>query len=318
MKRKLLSVLLTFCLAFSLLPTAALADEAGEEGTAEGSGQKTYVAQIDDKQQYETLQAAINAATGNATVTLLADRTEDVTINKSIILDLGGKTLTNTNAGKATLTVVAGATATVKNGSIVGGTSFYTIQNNGTATFEDVTATAGNNGSSMIDNYGDLTINSGTYTGGLDTIKNESNAKLTINGGTFTLTKGTSKGFTGVVFNYGELNISGGEFIQSDKSAPYGQAQVIHTDKSGSSAPSTIITGGTFKNLCTKSQEHCLDGPRDQRSGRQHQGFWRYLQQEGFRKLSCGRLYAGQECQWYVFHRSVCGRDRHDGLQDLG
>ena len=253
MKRKLLSVLLTFCLAFSLLPTAALADEAGEEGTAEGSGQKTYVAQIDDKQQYETLQAAINAATGNATVTLLADRTEDVTINKSIILDLGGKTLTNTNAGKATLTVVAGATATVKNGSIVGGTSFYTIQNNGTATFEDVTATAGNNGSSMIDNYGDLTINSGTYTGGLDTIKNESNAKLTITGGTFTLTKGTSKGFTGVVFNYGELNISGGEFIQSDKSAPYGQAQVIHTDKSGSSAPSTIITGGTFKNLCTKS-----------------------------------------------------------------
>lgn len=29
MKRKLLSVLLTFCLAFSLLPTAALADGGG-------------------------------------------------------------------------------------------------------------------------------------------------------------------------------------------------------------------------------------------------------------------------------------------------
>ena len=35
-------------------------------------------------------------------------------------------------------------------------------------------------------------------------------------------------------------------------------------------------------------------------------------------KLSCGRLYAGRECRWYVFHRSVCGNDRHDGLQDLG
>ena len=252
MKRKLLSVLLTLCLAFSLLPTATLADEAGEEGTAEGGGQTTCVAQIDGGGTYATLQEAINAATGNATVTLLADVSEDVTIGKNITLDLGGKTLTNTNANKATLTVAAGATATVMNGSIVGGTSYYTIQNNGTATFEDVTATAGNNGSSMIDNYGDLTIKSGTYTGGLDTIKNESNAKLTITGGTFTLTKGTSKGFTGVVFNYGELNISGGEFIQSDKSAPYGQAQVIHTDKSNA-ATKTTITGGVFKNLCTRS-----------------------------------------------------------------
>ncbi len=248
MKRKLLSVLLTFCLAFSLLPTAALADEAGEEGTAEGSGQKTYVAQIDDKQQYETLQAAINAATGNATVTLLADRTEDVTINKSIILDLGGKTLTNTNAGKATLTVVAGATATVKNGSIVGGTSFYTIQNNGTATLEGVTATAGNTGSSMIDNWGTMTITSGTYSGGLDTVKNEPNAKLTITGGDFTLNYGKKSGFTGVVFNYGELTISGGTFTQAYKSAPYGNAQVIYTDKT---AKKTSIAGGTFKNLCT-------------------------------------------------------------------
>ena len=250
MKCKLLSVLLMLCLAFSLLPTAALADEAGGGSAAEGE-QTNYVAQIDDK-QYETLQEAINAATGNATVTLLADVSEDVTIGKNITLDLGGKTLTNTNTNKATLTVAAGAAATVKNGSIVGGTSFYTIQNNGTATLKDVTAKAGNTGSSMIDNYGDLTINSGSYTGGLDTIKNESNAKLTITGGTFTLEKGTSKGFTGVVFNYGELNISGGEFIQSDKNAPYGNAQVIHTDK-GNAATKTTITGGVFKNLCTRS-----------------------------------------------------------------
>mgnify|MGYP000787644782 CR=1 FL=1 len=36
MKRKLLSVLLTFCLAFSLLPTAALADGEGTPAPAEG------------------------------------------------------------------------------------------------------------------------------------------------------------------------------------------------------------------------------------------------------------------------------------------
>lgn len=214
------------------------------------------VASVGDS-KYQSLTEAVAAAQDGQTVTLLADATEDVVINKNITLDLGGKTLTNTNANpkQATLTIAQGATATVKNGSVIGGTNYYTIQNNGTATLEDVTATAGNTGSSMIDNYGALTITSGTYTGGLDTVKNEPNAKLTITGGTFTLTKGTSSGFTGVVFNYGDLTISGGEFIQGDKSAPYGQAQVIHTDKdkSGSAVPSTIISGGTFKNLCTRS-----------------------------------------------------------------
>lgn len=213
------------------------------------------VAEVNGK-SYPSLQAAIDAAQDGQTVTLLTDATEDATVaaGKNITLDLGGKTLTNTNANpkQATLTIAQGATATVKNGSVIGGTSYYTIQNNGTATLEDVTATAGNNGSSMIDNHGTLAVASGTYTGGLDTVKNEPQAKLTITGGTFTLTKGNSDGFTGVVFNYGELTISGGEFIQSDKSAPYGRAQVILTDKSGSAAPSTVISGGTFKNLCTR------------------------------------------------------------------
>lgn len=215
--------------------------------------EKAYVAEVNGV-KYDSLQAAIDAASRNATVTLLADAAEDVVISKSITLDLGGKTLTNTNAGKATISVKSG-TVTVKNGNVVGGNDYYNIEakKDANLTLTDVTATAGNTGSSMIDNYGTLTITSGTYNGGLDTVKNEPSAKLTITGGTFTLTKGTSKGFTGVVFNYGELTISGGEFIQSDKSAPYGQAQVIHTDKSGSAAPSTVITGGTFKNLCTKS-----------------------------------------------------------------
>lgn len=211
------------------------------------------VASVGDS-KYQFLAEAIDAAQDGQTVTLLADAAEDVVISKSITLDLGGKTLTNTNAGKATISVKSG-TVTVKNGNVVGGNDYYNIEakKDANLTLTDVTATAGNTGSSMIDNYGTLTITSGTYNGGLDTVKNEPSAKLTITGGTFTLTKGTSKGFTGVVFNYGELTISGGEFIQSDKSAPYGQAQVIHTDKSGSAAPSTVITGGTFKNLCTKS-----------------------------------------------------------------
>lgn len=213
------------------------------------------VASVGDS-KYQSLAEAIDAAQDGQTVTLLADAAEDVVISKSITLDLGGKTLTNTNASKATISVKSG-TVTVKNGNVVGGTGYYNIEakKDANLTLTDVTATAGNTGSSMIDNWGTLTITSGTYTGGLDTVKNEPSAKVNITGGTFTLTKGNSDGYTGVVFNYGELTISGGEFVQSDKNAPYGQAQVIHTDKdkNGSAAPSTVITGGTFKNLCTKT-----------------------------------------------------------------
>ncbi len=225
---------------------------ANTDGTHSVASGVAYVA----GKGFDTLQAAIDAAQDGETVTLLADATEDVAINKSVTLDLHGKTLTNTNVSKATISV-QGGTVTVKNGNVEGGTGYYNIEvtkdSNASLTLADVTATAGNTGSSMIDNYGTLTVTSGTYTGGLDTVKNEPNAKLTITGGAFTLTKGTSKGFTGVVFNYGDLTISGGEFIQSDKSAPYGQAQVVHTDKGGNAVPSTVISGGTFKNLCTRS-----------------------------------------------------------------
>ena len=64
MKRKLLSILLTFCLAFSLLPTAALADG---EGT-----QTNDVAQIGET-KYATLAEAVEKADSGATVTLLKD-----------------------------------------------------------------------------------------------------------------------------------------------------------------------------------------------------------------------------------------------------
>lgn len=240
----------------SAVPEALCAEGCKPIENPDGThGVSGSVAQVGFR-AFNTLQAAIDAAQDGETATLLADATEDVAINKSVTLDLHGKTLTNTNAGKATISV-QGGTVTVKNGNVAGGTGYYNIEvtkdSNANLTLADVTATAGNNGASMIDNYGTLTITSGTYTGGLDTVKNEPNAKLTINGGTFALTKGNSDGFTGVVFNYGELTISGGEFIQSDKSAPYGQAQVIHTDKNGSAVPSTAISGGTFKNLCSKT-----------------------------------------------------------------
>lgn len=197
---------------------------------------------------YTSLDAAFEAAKDGDTVTLLADITEDVVINKNITFDLGGKTITNTGAGKATLTVASGATATVKNGSIVGGASYYNIQNNGTATLEGITATAGNTGSSMIDNWGTLTITSGTYTGGLNVVKSEEGSTLVINGGDFTLNYATS-GYTGVIFVYGNTTISGGTFTQNlTTTGRWNHPQVVVTGVVEGYTAITRVTGGKFTN----------------------------------------------------------------------
>ena len=222
---------------------APVANADGTYGVASGVA---YVA----GKGFDTLQAAIDAAQAGETVTLLTDATEDATIaaGKSITLDLGGKTLTNTNAGKATLTIAKGATATVKNGNIVGGTSYYTIDNYGTATLEDVTATAGNTDSSMIRNDGTLTIESGSYSGGLNVVKSEEDSTLSINGGKFELSYATS-GYTGVVFAYGNTTITGGEFVCSITSTGrWNHPQVIATGMVEGHPSFTKITGGTFTN----------------------------------------------------------------------
>lgn len=192
---------------------------------------------------FATLDEAFNAVIEGQTVRLLKDLTEDVTINKNITLDLGGKTLTNTNAGHATITIANGATATVKNGSVVGGTSYYNIQNNGTATFEGLTATAGNTGSSMLDNWGTLTIKSGTYTGGLNTVKSEEGSTLNISGGKFVSDYAPKYNVTGTILVYGATTISGGEFIQNSASTA---ARTIVTGVVEGYSSKTYVTGGTF------------------------------------------------------------------------
>lgn len=203
---------------------------------------------------YSNLQAAIDAAHDGETVTLLADATEDVTVaaGKNVTLDLGGKTLTNTNAGKATLTIAGDATATVKNGSIVGGTGYYTIDNYGTATLEDVTATAGNTDSSMIRNDGTLTIESGSYSGGLNVVKSEEDSTLTINGGKFELSYATN-GWTGVILAYGNTTITGGEFIQSlTTTGRWNHPQVVATGVVEGHTAITRVTGGHFVNKLSR------------------------------------------------------------------
>ena len=216
-----------------------------------------YVAEI-GSQGYESLTEAIGAAQDGQTVTLLADAAEDVVISKSITLDLGGKTLTNTNVGKATISVHSG-TVTVKNGNVVGGNDYYNIEakKDANLTLTDVTATAGNTGSSMIDNWGTLTITSGTYTGGLNVVKSEEGSKLTITGGTFTLNYAPSSGYTAVILVYGDTTISGGEFIQN-ATPKWGYPQVVMTGVEEGYTAITRVTGGHFVNK--KSGDNIFHG----------------------------------------------------------
>lgn len=220
-----------------------------QQGTGSQESVAAGVAEVNGK-KFATLQAAINAARDGETVTLLADATEDVVISKSITLDLGGKTLTNTNSGKATISV-QGGTVAVKNGSVIGGTSYYNIEvtkdSNANLTLADVTAAAGNTGSSMIDNWGTLTIASGTYTGGMNTVKSEEGSTLTINGGTFTCDFGKKWSYTAVILVYGTTTINGGEFIQKTTNTS-SYAKVVMTGKVDGYAAVTKVTGGKFVN----------------------------------------------------------------------
>ena len=72
------------------------ASSEGEDGSGSGTtGEVKDAATIDGKEgTYETLQAAIDEAKDGDTVVLAKDVTENISINKSITLDLNGKTLT--------------------------------------------------------------------------------------------------------------------------------------------------------------------------------------------------------------------------------
>ena len=240
-------------------PANNLAEGTGTAFTAPGytsvaNADGTYgvvagVAQVAGK-AFTSLQAAIDAAQNGETVTLLTDATEDATVaaGKNITLDLGGKTLTNTNTGKATLTIAKGATATVKNGNIVGGMSYYTIDNYGTTTLEDVTATAGNTDSSMIRNDGTLTIESGSYSGGLNVVKSEEDSTLIINGGKFELSHAVKYGYTAVILVYGNTTITDGEFVCSATTPNWAYPKVVMTGEVSGHPSFTKITGGSFVN----------------------------------------------------------------------
>ena len=292
MKQRILAILLSLTMIFTLVPTAM----------AEGE----KVAKVGDD-EYETLQAAVDAATTeNSTVTLLKDVTEDITISTGVtaMLDLSGKTLTN-KAGKHTITVENGGklnisdsvgTGVVDNTShgkaaiynkgevtLNGGTfersaengtyspysdgrnSWYTIANYGTMEINTgVTVENAGGYSSMIRNGGDvtadcnLTIEGGNFAGGVNTVKNDSFGVLTINGGNFSNTAQY------VIMNWNKAEITAGTFQTLDTASA-----VLFTSAYGAddnTVGKLTISGGEFKHA-SDTQEMIVDHYDESNSG---------------------------------------------------
>ena len=286
MKRKLLSVLLTLCLAFSLLPTAALADGEGTPAPAEVPAAVGTA-----------LPAAVDGVItlGNDSYVMSEDTTAFVNVPAGVTatLDLGGKTLTN-KADEHTIIVENGATLTITGNGIVdnvshgkaaiynegevtlnggtfersaekgtyspygnGGNSWYTIANYGTMEINTgVTVKNAGGYSSMIRNGGDvtadcnLTIKGGNFTGGVNTVKNDSFGVLTINGGNFSNTAQY------VIMNWNKAEITAGTFQTLDTASA-----VLFTsayDSDANTVGNLTISGGEFKRA-SDTQEMIVD-----------------------------------------------------------
>ena len=233
---------------FTLVPTAM----------AEG---ETAVAKVGND-KYETLQAAVNAATTeNSTVTLLKDVTEDITIPTGVtaMLDLSGKTLTN-KAGKHTITVENGGKLNISDSvgtGVVDNTSHgkAAIYNKGEVTLNGGTFersaekgtyspySDGGNSWYTIANYGTMEINTGVTVenaGGYSSmIRNggdvTADCNLTIEGGNFAGGVNTVKNDS-----FGVLTINGGNFSNT------AQYVIMNWNKAE-------ITAGTFRTLDTAS-----------------------------------------------------------------
>ena len=205
-------------------------------------------------------------------ITIPSDKTVTLNLNGKKLTNVSSNTITNngtlTITGEGTVDNVTHAKAAIYNKGTVtlnGGTydrssedgvdadnagtnTYYTILNHGNMTV-DSSVTVRNKGhhSSLFENgyYSHnskdgidnptLTITSGTYEGGLNTIKNDDDATLIINGGTFT-------NYTQAAFqNHGTATVTAGSFIANSKYA---------IDNCGCDATHDLgkleISGGTF------------------------------------------------------------------------
>lgn len=225
----------------------------------------------------------------------------DTITNNGTLTITGDGTVDNVTHGKAAIQNEPGGMVVLNGGAYTrseengnddadsGGNSYYNIVNHGTMEINDgVSVTQTGHFSSMIENgwyrgsentggqNSVLTINGGTFSGGLNTIKNDDYGELTINDGTFTSmsqaaflnwniatvnggTFNAESASSGVILNgylddskdQGELTINGGTFNAGDSNT------VITTMGGAKHSGDIEITGGTLSGsiVLTDSQD---------------------------------------------------------------
>ena len=180
-------------------------------------------------------------------------------LNKGTVTIEGEGTIDNVSHERAAVYNELGASALLKGGtytrsqengsnsSTSGGNSYYNIVNHGDMTIEEgVAVHQDGKFSSLIENGwyngnentekkpSNMVIHGGTFTGGLNTIKNDDYGKLTINGGTFTNVAQAA------VLNWNETTINNGTFVSDQAVILNGKLNDV-MDKG-----KLIINDGTF------------------------------------------------------------------------
>ncbi len=298
MKKRFLSVFMVLCMMLTMVPSAfaegadgdtlqSKIDQASENATI--ALDKAYTESI-------TIPAGKTITLDLNGWTLTNAEGKHTITNKGTLTIMGTGTVDNVSHGKGAVYNDAGATCTILGGNYTrsqengqsdsdsGGNSWYAIKNFGTMTIGQEGAsndavkvsftgkysslvangwqdgkTAGNtNKESAHVQDAQLTIHSGTFTGGINTIKNDDYGNLTITGGVFenvahyavmnwntaSISGGTfhsdewavvNCGNSNLSMDKGELTISGGSFSGTNGSV---------SRTTDAAAPQ--ITGGTF------------------------------------------------------------------------
>lgn len=239
--KKILATILALVLALGLTATVWAADVSGSTSTKAakigGAEYDTLQAAIDAASDGKNTVVILKDLTES--ITIASDKTITIDLNGHTLTNTDGQhTITNngtlTIIGTGTVdnvthqraAIVNNGTATLNGGTYTRskensdnnkedakGNSFYTILSDNGATMtinEGVTVTNVGHFSSMIRNGGTsastLIINGGTFSGGLNAIKNDEAGVLTINGGDFSNTSQF------VVMNWHKTTINGGSF----------------------------------------------------------------------------------------------------------
>ena len=196
---------------------AASAAATGEEGGESTTGEESATAAVAEVNgtSYPSLQAAIDAASRNATVKLLADTYENVTISaNAITLDLNGHTLNGGTAKAKPALTIDNTRVTVQDSSEAQtGTIMRedTAENSGVSSHYVIDVQGGSG--FLLFNGGTVKNNSGTANGAkgasLVRVGNDSNKKahpvMTIAGGTF-----TQDNFIAIKVDFGTLHVKAG------------------------------------------------------------------------------------------------------------